>query len=99
MAKVGKETFIAAASVVCTCSDLKLCIDELERPKNWFYRQWVVDQLINLNIQHSHILQDHFKKELNIDLTQTVKSLKWNPSLKKFDEAIQCPYWKYKNTD
>jgi predicted alpha/beta-fold hydrolase len=27
MAHVGKESFISAAAIVCTCSDLKLCIN------------------------------------------------------------------------
>jgi predicted alpha/beta-fold hydrolase len=75
MAHVGKETFISAATVICTASDLKICIDELEKPHSWFYRQWVVDQLVALNLQHSDILNEHYKG-LNIDFLPTVKSLK-----------------------
>lgn len=43
MAHVGSQTFVSAASIVCTCSDLNICIDELEKPINWFYRNWVID--------------------------------------------------------
>jgi len=41
MGNPDESSFITAASAVCTACDLKNCIDNLEKPKSWFYNRWV----------------------------------------------------------
>jgi len=99
MAKVGQNTFIEAASILCIPQDLKLCVSELKKPLNGFYDRMVGGVVNDLVLSHKDILSTYYKDRFNIDLEATVKKLAKNPSLQGFDEMIQCPFWGFSSTD
>ena len=99
MARLGEDSFISAATCLCIPGDLKVCVDELKNPMNGFYDRMVGEVVHDLVLTHKDMLGPYYKEKFDIDLEATVAELAKNPSLKGFDEKIQCPFWGYKDTD